>query len=245
MGAEHALVDRPPFLEVADLSTGYDDTPVLERIGIVVYQGETVVMLGPNGHGKTTLLRAICGLHRAWAGVIRFDGRDIVREPPNRIVARGLVYIPQGDLLFGDMTVLENLLAGAFLRGAWKRRQERLETVWTIFPHLRGIADRAVRSLSGGERRMVALGRGLMTNAKMLLVDEPSLGLAPIAIDAIYRAFHRLREMGITILIVEEMAERAGALADRLYLLDSGHIILEGRAEELLRDQAVLGAYLG
>jgi branched-chain amino acid transport system ATP-binding protein len=239
------MIEQQPLLDVKDLSTGYEDTQVLERVAMTVYPRETVVLLGPNGHGKTTLLRTICGLHRAWSGEILFAGDDIQRKSPNHIAARGLVYIPQGDLLFGDMTVAENLLCGAYLRSAWRGRRERLDMVWTIFPHLRTIANRPARNLSGGERRMVAIGRGLMTNGTMMLVDEPSLGLAPIAIDAVYNAFRELRTMGITILIVEELIERAGALADRLYLLDAGQIVLEGPAGELLRDQAMLEAYLG
>ena len=239
------MTSSEPLLAVSDLCGGYGDVPVLHNVSVEVYSGETVAMLGPNGHGKTTLLRTVCGLHKVSSGKIRFDGSDISRLSPNRIAARGLVHVPQGDLLFGDMTVAENLLVGAYLPSAWSKRRERLEMVWEIFPELRLRRDSMTRNLSGGERRMTALGRALMGNAKLLMIDEPSLGLAPIAIQSLYEALDKLKATGITILLVEEAAERVSGVAERLYLLDSGRIVREGPAEDMLRDKAMLETYLG
>ena len=239
------MTSPEPLLAVRDLCGGYGDVPVLHDVSVEVYSGETVAMLGPNGHGKTTLLRTVSGLHKASSGEIRFDGSDISRLSPNRIAARGLVHVPQGDLLFGDMTVIENLLVGAYLLSAWSKRRERMEMIWEIFPELRLRRDSMTRNLSGGERRMTALGRAMMGNAKLLMIDEPSLGLAPIAIQSLYEALDRLKETGITILLVEEAAERVSGVAERLYLLDSGRIVREGPAEDLLRDRTMLETYLG
>lgn len=240
-----ALDGAPPLLHVTGLSTGYEDTPVLSDVGISVGSSETVVLLGPNGHGKTTLLRTICGLHRPWSGTVVFEGHEITRRSANRVAALGLIHVPQGDLLFADMTVGENLLVGAYVPRAWRTRRERLRAVWDMFPQLEERKDQLTRGLSGGERRMVAIGRGLMGEAKLLMIDEPSLGLAPVAIDGLYQALERLKASGMPILLVEEAAERIGSIADRVYLLDSGAIVREGRAEVMLRDRAMLETYLG
>jgi branched-chain amino acid transport system ATP-binding protein len=234
-----------PLLDVAGLSTGYEDTPVLKDVRLSVGRSETVVLLGPNGHGKTTLLRTICGLHRPWSGRVVFDEHEITGRSANRVASRGLIYVPQGDLLFPDMTVGENLLVGAYVPRAWRERRERLRAVWDMFPQLEERKDQVIRGLSGGERRMVAIGRGLMGDSKLLMIDEPSLGLAPVAIDGLYQALERLKASGMPILLVEEAAERIGSIADRVYLLDSGAIVREGAAEVMLRDQAMLEAYLG
>jgi branched-chain amino acid transport system ATP-binding protein len=233
------------LLEVSALTAAYDDTPVLTGIDLRVHEGETVAVLGPNGHGKTTALRAISGLHGKKTGRVTFDGKDISREASHRIVARGLVHVPQGDLLFGDMTVLENLLVGAYLPTAWRERKERLERVWTIFGRIHERRNELARNLSGGERRMVAIARGLMANGKMIMIDEPSLGLAPIVIDNLYSALANLRTVGLTTLIVEESPEPVAGIAEVVYLLDSGNITFEGKADELIRDRVMLRTYLG
>jgi branched-chain amino acid transport system ATP-binding protein len=233
------------LLEVSALTAAYDDTPVLTGIDLRVHEGETVAILGPNGHGKTTALRAISGLHGKKTGHVSFDGNDISHEASHRIVARGLVHVPQGDLLFGDMTVMENLLVGAYLPTAWRERKERLERVWTIFGRIYERRSELTRNLSGGERRMVAIARGLMANGKMIMIDEPSLGLAPIVIDNLYSALANLRTVGLTTLIVEESPERVAGIAEVVYLLDSGNITFEGKADELIRDRLMLRTYLG
>lgn len=234
-----------PLLEVSGLSAGYGDVRVLRDIDLVVRRGETVAILGPNGHGKTTALLAVSGLLRPTAGSILFDGIEISHSRPNRIAALGLVHVPQGDLLFSDMTVLENLLVGAYIPASWKQRGERLELVWSIFSDLYERRSARARNLSGGERRMTAMGRALMANARLLMIDEPSLGLAPVVVGKVYSALERLKEHDMSILLVEETASRIAGIADRVYLLDSGTIVREGQAKEILEDRVLLETYLG
>ena len=180
-------------------------------------------MIGPNGHGKTTILRAASGLVTAAAGRITLPGRTSRALSPERIAARGLVHIPQGDLLFPDMTVLENLTLGAFLRkGGRAERAQQLDRVYAIFPRLEERSAQRARTLSGGERRMLALGRGLMADARMLMIDEPSLGLAPVLVDEVYRQIAEIHRSGMTILLVEENFSRVRDLADRLTLIENG-----------------------
>jgi branched-chain amino acid transport system ATP-binding protein len=245
MSTPHVRDDSRTLLRVTDLRAAYDDTIVLSGIDLRVCEGETVAVLGPNGHGKTTALRAITGLHSRKAGSIVFDDEDISSDPPHRVVARGLVHVPQGDLLFGDMTVMENLLVGAYLPQAWRHRKERLERVFSVFPRVHERRGELTRNLSGGERRMVGIGRGLMADVRLLMIDEPSLGLAPVMIDNLYGALAELKAGGLTTLIVEESPERVSGIADVVYLLDSGVIAFEGDADELVRDRAMLRAYLG
>lgn len=233
------------MLEITGLYTGYEDTPVLYELNLSMGDREVVLILGPNGHGKTTLLRTISGLIRAWSGQIIFDDADLVVLPPDEIVQRGIAHIPQGDMLFPDMTVMENLLMGAYLPDAWQNRQGRLEEVFAMLPLLKERSGQLARTLSGGERRMLALGRGLMTRARLYLIDEPSLGLAPILVEELYADIRKLVNRGLSILLVEENASHAMGLADRVYLLEGGHFVREGRPDELLGDEAFQKAYLG
>jgi branched-chain amino acid transport system ATP-binding protein len=234
-----------PLLQVEHIHAGYGESEVLRGISLSVNPGEAVVILGPNGHGKTTLLRTISGLIRARSGAVSFDGQPLTGRAPEVIVGHGLIHIPQGDLLFQEMTVLENLLMGAYQSSAWRRRRERLQQVFALFPRLEERQKQLARTLSGGERRMLALGRGLMSDAKLLMVDEPSLGLAPVIIEQLYRQMAEIKAGGIPILLVEESAKHVEGLADRLYLLENGQIIREGQAHELLADEALVEAYLG
>jgi branched-chain amino acid transport system ATP-binding protein len=210
-----------------------------------VADGESVVVLGPNGHGKTTLLRAISGLVRPSAGLVEFDGQIISNKPASDIVGCGVVHIPQGDLPFPELTVMENLLMGAFRSEAWRERKQKLEQVFELFPTLKERPNQLARSLSGGERRMLALGRGLMSKAKLLLIDEPSLGLAPFLVEDVYETIRNIRRTGLSILLADENADHIAGLADRVYLLEAGTLIKEGTADDMLRDQALLAAYLG
>jgi branched-chain amino acid transport system ATP-binding protein len=211
-----------------------------------VGSGEFAVVIGPNGHGKTTLLRTISGLVSPTAGTISLAGQDITRGRPERITARGLVHIPQGDLLFPDMTVLENLTLGAFLRkGGRADRARRLADVYDIFPRLSERASQRARTLSGGERRMLALGRGLMAEAQMLMIDEPSLGLAPVLVDEVYDQIARIHRSGMTVLLVEENFSRVRELADRLTLVENGSVVATGTVQQVLADPAVAATYLG
>lgn len=233
------------MLRVENLEAGYGGSQVLHSLSLHVGDGETVVVLGPNGHGKTTLLRAISGLIRPRAGRVEFDGMDLTSLPTDHIVAAGVVHIPQGDLPFPEMTVLENLLVGAYRSDAWRARSERLARIFELFPLLADRQRQLARSLSGGERRMLALGRGLMSTARVLMIDEPSLGLAPLVIEQVYGTIHAIKRAGLSILLVDENAEHVAGLADRMYLLEAGVLVREGAAEVLLRDQALLAAYLG
>jgi branched-chain amino acid transport system ATP-binding protein len=233
------------MLKVTDLQAGYGGSTVLHGVSLEVKDGEAVVILGPNGHGKTTLLRAISGLVKPTAGTVEFDGQVISRLNPAEIVAAGVVHIPQGDLPFPELTVLDNLLMGAYLPDAWRQRKQKLEQVYELFPVLKERPRQLARSLSGGERRMLALGRGLMGNAKILVIDEPSLGLAPFLIEEVYQRIRDINKSGMSILLADENADHIEGLADRVYLLESGSIVGQGTAEEMLRNEALLAAYLG
>lgn len=234
------------MLKVIDLHAGYGGSEVLHSVSLQVGEGEAVVILGPNGHGKSTLLRAISGLIRPTAGRVELDGRVISDLPPHEIVAAGIIHIPQGDLPFPELTVMENLLMGAYRSEAWQQRQQRLEQVFALFPVLAERRNQLARSLSGGERRMLALGRGLMGKARLLMIDEPSLGLAPFLIDNVYETIREIKEkQGLAILLADENADHIAGLADRVYLLESGSLVREGTAEDMLRDEALLAAYLG
>ena len=237
--------DTRPLLVIQNLRSGYDETEILHGISLDVKYGEAVVILGPNGHGKTTLARTISGLLPVRDGDIIFDGRSLVGLAPDVVVSLGIIHIPQGDHLFPEMTVLENLLMGAYRSSAWSRRREKLDQVFTLFPRLYERQKQLARTLSGGERRMLALGRGLMSDARLLIIDEPSLGLAPVVISDIYRRIREIKSSGLAILLMEESASHVEDLADRLYLLENGQIVREGRAADLFQDEAVLQAYLG
>jgi branched-chain amino acid transport system ATP-binding protein len=233
------------MLKVTDLQAGYGGSVVLHGVSLEVKDGEAVVILGPNGHGKSTLLRAISGLVRPTAGQVEFDGKLISNMPPADIVGAGVIHIPQGDLPFPELTVLENLLMGAYRPDAWRQRKEKLEQVYHLFPVLSERPRQLARSLSGGERRMLALGRGLMGNAKILVIDEPSMGLAPFLIEEVYQRIRDINKSGLSILLADENADHIAGLADRVYLLESGSIAREGTADAMLRDEALLAAYLG
>lgn len=233
------------MLQVRNLSAGYDAVPVLHDISLDVGDGETVAILGPNGHGKTTLLRAISSLIMPTAGTITFDGKRLDHQPSHVVVNQGVTHIPQGDLPFPEMTVLENLLLGAYERRAWAGRQVALARVFSVFPRLQERQSQIARSLSGGERRMLALGRGLMTGGRLLMIDEPSLGLAPILVEQVYKTIAQIKASGISILLVEESMAHVPDLADRLYLLENGRLIREGSVQALLADEGLVAAYLG
>lgn len=233
------------LLKLDSVVAGYRGHTVLKGLSMEVKEGGFSVVLGPNGHGKSTLLRTISGLIRPTGGRITLQGVRIDALRADRIVAAGVVHVPQGDLLFPDMTVLENLLMGAHLPEARSRMKERLEMVHALLPRLAERARQQARTLSGGERRMVGIGRGLMAGGKVLMLDEPSLGLAPIVIEQIYEVIARLRDEGMTVILVEENAERIAGLADRVHLLDNGSFVWEGEAAELMARPEIRTTYLG
>jgi len=233
------------MLDVSGLRAGYLDTTVIRDLTVAVQAGEVAVLIGPNGHGKTTLLRAISGLITPSAGRVVLDGQDVTGRPAERIAAMGLVHVPQGDGLFGEMTVEENLMMGAFPVASWRDRRTALTSIYEQFPVVAERASQRARTLSGGERRLVALGRALMRPSRIMLIDEPSLGLAPVAIDAVYEAIGRLKQSGATIVLVEENFTHVGAVADAVHVVETGTIIASGPYAELSADPAIVQTYLG
>jgi branched-chain amino acid transport system ATP-binding protein len=221
-------------LEVQEVDSFYGDLQVLRGVSLTVAEGELVALLGPNGHGKSTLLKAIAGLHPPSLGSIRYRGTEIFRATPVEIVQMGLAYIPEERYLFPDMTVLENLNLGAYNHNARSRIKENLQFVFTLFPRLEEREDQKCSTLSGGESRMVAIGRGLMSGASLLLVDEPSIGLSPALKKAVFDSIKKINhERSITILMVEQEIEDALKLADRIYMLKGGAILFERNANEV------------
>lgn len=232
------------MLEVTHLSAGYGAATVLEDVSISVEEGKFVVLTGPNGHGKTTLLRVLSGLLPANNGEITFLGERLKGRSAATIVGRGLVHIPQGDLLFVDLTVEQNLFMGAYLSAAWRNRRERIRRVYELFPRLEERRAQQARTLSGGERRMLGIGRGLMSNAKLLMLDEPALGLAPVLVQEVYATLARIARSEATVLLVEETLANARDIADYVYLMDTGRIVHEGTMAEFGAD-VLSSTYLG
>ncbi len=233
------------MLSVKDVTAGYGKTRVLSEVSIEVAQGQLVVLTGPNGHGKTTLLRVLSGLVPAWGGTAVLDGVSLLDQPPGAIVAQGLVHIPQGDLLFQDLTVEQNLLMGAYLSDAWKKRLEGLERVFVLFPRLGERRRQQARTLSGGERRMCAIGRGLMSRAKVLMVDEPALGLAPVLVKEVYATLRKIARDEATVLLAEESFENILDIADYVYLMENGRVVHQGTVAALMGDERLRSVYLG
>ncbi len=236
------------MLRLRNLGAGYGKLTVLRRVTLHVNAGEIVAIVGANGAGKTTLLETIAGLVRARGGEILFDGAPVARLATERIVARGCSLVPEGRQVFATMPVRENLLLGAHVQYARGRRhevQEDLERVYGLFPILRSRADQLAGTLSGGEQQMLAIGRALMARPKLMMLDEPSMGLAPLVVKDIFAILRRVREAGTTVLLVEQNARGALKIADRGYVLETGRIVLQGTAEELLANRDVQRAYLG
>jgi len=233
------------LLDVKGLCAGYGDVPVLRGIDLSIAAGSITALIGANGAGKTTLLRTISGIVPAEAGTISYDGRDIVGMPPQDIVRAGLVQVPEGRRLFSDMTVFENLLVGSSSPVARPRRDENLAMVLELFPRVRERRAQRAGTLSGGEQQMVAIARALMASPRLLLLDETSLGLAPIVVDEIFVAVRRLAAQGLTILVVEQNTALALEVADHGYVLEQGRFAIEGPAPGLMADPRVRQAYLG
>lgn len=235
------------LLEVRDLHAGYGGTAVLRGVDLRVHAGEMVALIGANGAGKSTLLRSIVGLATITSGSVLYDGAEVARARPERLVRRGLALVPEGRMLFGPMTVGENLELGALGARSGRRNavEHGLKRVHELFPVLAERAFQPAATLSGGEQQMLAVGRALMSQPRMLLLDEPSLGLAPRVIGEIFAALDRLREQGVTVLLVEQDARLALKHSDRGYVMRTGRIELEGSAESLLGDEAVSRIYLG
>lgn len=238
--------DGGSILDVRGLSAGYGDSIVVRDLDLSVDAGMTVVMIGPNGHGKTTFLRAVSGLIKPARGEVWLAGERVDGRNAEYIAGLGLVHVMQGDGLFADMTVEENLLMGAFPTTSWRARHSAFARVCALFPQISERRSQRARTLSGGERRLVALGRGLMRKARILLIDEPSLGLAPVMIDTVYGAIREIRErLDTTILLVEENFTHIGGVADVVHVMEMGGIVRSGSLEELSSDRTVVETYLG
>jgi len=233
------------MLEVKNINVSYGVIPVLHDVSMQVKENELVVLLGSNGAGKSTLLNTIQGMIKPVSGSISFLGKAIGGLPPHRVIAEGIVQVPEGRRLFPYMTVRENLLLGAYPGNAWKDKKGRMAWVMSLFPILKERANMQSRMLSGGEQQMLTIGRGLMAHPRMLMVDEPSLGLAPVILDNLYQTLGKLRESKITILLPEQNALRALQIGDRGYVMQDGRIVLEGDCQSLMQSDLVRRAYLG
>ena len=232
-------------LSVEAITAGYRRRPVLRDISFSVPDGKVVGIVGPNGHGKTTLLRCISGMIPLSSGQIQFHGKTLKGMAVEKIAELGIIHIPQGDLIFPDMSVRDNLLMGAYMPAAYANLEQHLSTVQTLFPVLLERRDQTASTLSGGERRMLGIGRGLMCGGRLLMIDEPSLGLAPIVIEQIYAVLTELKREGRTILLIEENAARMLDLVDEIYLLDHGELVWSGTPAAFEERQEVLETYLG
>jgi branched-chain amino acid transport system ATP-binding protein len=233
------------MLRVEGLEVAYGKIQALWGVSFDVRAGEIVALVGANGAGKTTTLKTISGLLHPRAGSIWLDGQQVDRRSPEAIAALGVAHVPEGRKLFPEMSVAENLLMGGYPRPARAKRRERLEQVYGIFPRLRERQSQLAGTLSGGEQQMVAIGRGLMAGPKVMMLDEPSLGLAPNMVAEMFRVIGEINKAGVTVLLVEQNTEHALALADRGFVLESGRVVLAGAGRELLANEAVRQAYLG
>lgn len=237
-------VAKPPLLRLTDVVSGYRELEVLKGISFDIAAGDFVTVVGPNGHGKSTLLKTISGLVPLTSGDISINGGPTLAKP-HAIAALGIAHVPQGDMLFPEMTVSENLLMGAYLAPSKAEIDRRLDEVHALLPKLADRRNQIASSLSGGERRMVGIGRGLMMGGQIMLIDEPSLGLAPLIIEQIYGVIAELSKSGRTILLVEENPARVADLANHIHLLDDGVIVWSGPPAELLARDELLATYLG
>ncbi|HEM3489829.1 TPA: ABC transporter ATP-binding protein [Streptococcus suis] len=233
------------MLEVKNLSVNYGVIEAVKDVSFEVNEGEVVTLIGANGAGKTSILRTISGLVRPSAGTISFLGNEIQKVPARKIVADGLSQVPEGRHVFAGLTVMENLEMGAFLRNNREENQANLKKIFARFPRLEERKNQDAATLSGGEQQMLAMGRALMSQPKLLLLDEPSMGLAPIFIQEIFDIIQDIQKQGTTVLLIEQNANKALAIADRGYVLETGKVVLSGTGKELLVSEEVKKAYLG
>jgi len=233
------------MLSIRNLRVRYGPIEALHDVSLEVHRGEVVTLIGSNGAGKTTTLGAVSGLLPLAGGTITFDGQDITKLPPHKRVPLGLVQVPEGRRIFGSMSVAENLNLGAYARADRAALKGELEEIYALFPRLAERKNQAAGTMSGGEQQMLAVGRALMSRPKLLLLDEPSLGLAPLLVKEIFAVVRRIREAGVTVLLVEQNAHKALEIADRAYVLETGHISMSGQARELASDPRIKEAYLG
>ena len=232
-------------LTVENLEVYYGAIRALKGVSFEVNEGEVVALIGANGAGKTTTLHTVTGLLRAHSGSIMFDGKDLTKTPPHKIVSMGMAHVPEGRRVFQQLTVLENLKLGAYTRQNKQEIAETLAMVYRRFPRLEERKNQTAGTLSGGEQQMLAMGRALMSKPKIVLMDEPSMGLSPLLVTEIFDIIQEIKAAGTTVLLVEQNAKKALAVADRAYVLETGTIALEGPAAQLMNDASVKKAYLG
>jgi branched-chain amino acid transport system ATP-binding protein len=233
------------LLEVSGLCSGYGRLQVLWDIDLTVEEGEVVAIIGPNGAGKTTLLKTIAGIIKPISGTIRFNGEEITNAQPLEIIRRGLVYVPDGSSALTNMTVYENLVLGAFVKRDRAYIKDRLKFIYDVFPILAERKNQLASTLSGGERQMLVLARALMSDPKLLLLDEPSTGLSPLVVSTIYEIISQLVNLKVSIVLVEQDVMRALKIANRAYLMEAGRIRVKGESEELLHHETIRKYYLG
>lgn len=233
------------MLEVKDLEVYYGVIQALKGISFEVNEGEVIALIGANGAGKTTILHTITGLIESKAGSVQFEGKDITKMPGHKIVTLGMAHVPEGRRVFADLSVYENLKLGAYTRTDKAEIAESLEMVYKRFPRLKERKNQLAGTLSGGEQQMLAMGRALMSKPKIILMDEPSMGLSPLFVNEIFDIIREVSEAGTTVLLVEQNAKKALSIADRAYVLETGKIVLSGDAKELMNDESVKKAYLG
>ena len=233
------------MLEVKDLEVYYGMIQAIKGISFEVNQGEVVALIGANGAGKTTTLHTITGLLPSKKGTVTFEGQDITKTPAHKIVSMGVAHVPEGRRVFADLSVYQNLKMGAYTRKDKEEIEQTLAMVHERFPRLKERKDQRAGTLSGGEQQMLAMGRALMSKPKLIVMDEPSMGLSPIFVNEIFDIIKEVRKTGTTVLLVEQNAKKALEIADRAYVLETGKILLSGDAKELMNDDAVKKAYLG
>ena len=233
------------MLEIKDIEVYYGVIQALKGISFEVNQGEVIALIGANGAGKTTTLQTITGLLQAKRGSISFEGKDITRTPAHNIVKLGIAHVPEGRRVFSNLTVYQNLRMGAYTRADKNEIEESLNLVYERFPRLQERKNQMAGTLSGGEQQMLAMGRALMSKPKLIVMDEPYMGLSPIFVNEIFDIIRKVSAEGTTVLLVEQNAKKALSIADRAYVLETGQIVLSGKAEDLLKDDSVKKAYLG
>ncbi|MDD3206425.1 MAG: ABC transporter ATP-binding protein [Lachnospiraceae bacterium] len=233
------------MLEIKDLEVHYGVIKAIKGISFEVNQGEVIALIGANGAGKTTILHTITGLISSSAGKITFEDNDITKLPGHKIVYLGMAHVPEGRRVFSQLTVLQNLKMGAYTRKDKQEIEDTLKMVYEKFPRLEERKNQTAGTLSGGEQQMLAMGRALMSHPKIILMDEPSMGLSPIFVEEIFNIIKEISASGTTVLLVEQNAKKALSIANRAYVLETGKIVLEGDAKELMNDESVKKAYLG
>jgi len=233
------------LLEIKDLVVNYGVIKALKGISFEVNKGEVVALIGANGSGKTTVLQTISGMLSPTSGSIILDGTDITKVPSHKIVTMGMAHVPEGRRVFAQLSVLDNLKMGAYTRKDTLEIENNLKSVYESFPRLKEREKQLAGTLSGGEQQMLAMGRALMSNPEIILMDEPSMGLSPIFVDEIFKIIQSIKDRGLTVVLVEQNAKKALGIADRAYVLETGNVSLSGKASDLLNDDNVRKAYLG